>query len=101
MLGVRPGVHAAADLLRSHGHAVTVVDQYSGLVFDDYAEADKYATGIGYPSLMKAAANAVRDIPAPFVVAGFSNGGGMAEYVAATTPGVCGALLFSGVMDLA
>lgn len=99
VLGVRPGVQAAADLLRSHGHDVTIVDQYHGIVFDDYDEADAYATGIGYPSLMESAVEAVGDMAAPFVVAGFSNGGGMAEYVAATTPGVCGALLFSGALD--
>lgn len=35
----------------------------------------------------------------PFVVAGFSNGGGMSEYLAATDDGVIGALLFSGALD--
>ena len=44
VLGARPGVNAAADLLRSHGHTVRVVDQYDGRVFDDYTEADKFAT---------------------------------------------------------
>ena len=99
VLGVRAGVLCAADLLRSHGHDVTVVDQYNGIVFDDYVEADAYATGIGYPSLMKSAVEAITNVERPFVVAGFSNGGGMAEYVAAITPGVRGALLLSGALD--
>ena len=99
VLGVRPGVLAAADLLRSHGYSVTVVDQYDGRVFDDYEEADAYARSIGYEALMKSAAAAASEIDLPFVVGGFSNGGGMSEYVAATTSGVVGALLFSGAID--
>jgi dienelactone hydrolase len=99
VLGVRPGVHAAADLLRSHGYSVIIVDQYHGKVFDDYEEANTFATGIGYPALMQSAAQAVSKRDGPLVVAGFSNGGGMAEYVATTTAGVVGALLFSGALD--
>lgn len=83
VLGVRPGINAAADLLRSHGHTVRVVDQYDGRVFDDYDEARAFATKIGYPVLMKAAAHAVEDIPGQFLCAGFSNGGGMSMHVAA------------------
>lgn len=99
VLGVCAGVLDAADLLRSHGHHVTVVDQYDGNVFDDYAEADAYAKEIGYPALMKSALEAIADVERPFVVVGFSNGGGMAEYVAANTAGVCGALVLSGAFD--
>jgi len=39
VLGVRPGVLDAAEMLRSHGHTVHVVDQYDGRVFDDYDTA--------------------------------------------------------------
>ena len=99
VLGVRPGVNAAADLLRSHGHTVRVVDQYNGRVFDDYDEAATFATNIGYPALMAAAAQAVEDMPGRFVCAGFSNGGGMSMHVATSNPAVSGALLFSGAMD--
>ena len=82
-LGVRPGVLAAADLLRSHGHEVAVIDQYDGRVFDEYEEAGAFAAAIGYPTLMESAAAAVNNLAAPVVVAGFSNGGGMSEYAAA------------------
>lgn len=34
-----------------HGHTVRVVDQYEGRIFDDLAEADKFATAIVYPAL--------------------------------------------------
>lgn len=101
VLGVRPGVHAAADLLRSHGHRVRVVDQYDGRGFDDYEEAAKFATGIGYPALMGQALDAVKDLPDGFIAAGFSNGGGMAQFVTCSRPGVAGAVLLSGIIDLA
>jgi len=101
VLGVRPGVHAAADLLRSHGHHVRIVDQYDGKVFDDYAEAEAYTDEVGFPVLMGQAVDAVADLPDGFVAAGFSNGGGMAQFVTCSRPGVSAAVLMSGVIDLA
>jgi dienelactone hydrolase len=98
-LGVRPGVHAAADLLRSHGHAVHVIDQYDGHVFEDYAEAGAFAQSIGYPALMAAALQATSALPPRLVCAGFSNGGAMAQYVAGTRDGVTAAVLLSGAID--
>ena len=99
VLGVRPGVQVAAERLRSAGHAVTVVDQYDGRVFDDYDEAGAYAEAIGYPALMQAALEAVAGLPDGFVAMGFSNGGGMAEFVATQRP-VAGAVLVSGTLPL-
>lgn len=101
VLGVRPGIHAAADLLRSHGHQVRIVDQYDGRVFDDYDEAAAFAVEAGYPTLMGRALEAVKDLPDGFIAAGFSNGGGMAQFVTCQQPGVAGAVLLSGVIDLA
>src|SRR5512135_3673085 len=43
VLGVRAGVHDAAERLRAAGHDVRVVDQYGGRVFDDYRQAGAYA----------------------------------------------------------
>jgi dienelactone hydrolase len=99
VLGVRTGVLDAAQRLRNEGYGVTVVDQYDGRVFDDYARASAYAESVGYPHLMQIALDAVSSIAEPLVCAGFSNGGGMAQFVAANRPGVAGALLMSGVMD--
>ena len=99
VLGVRHGVLDAANRLRSAGHDVRVVDQYEGRIFDDYAEASSFAASIGYPALMQRAVNAVADLPNGFVVAGFSNGGGMAEYVA-TQRSVSGVLMLSGALAL-
>lgn len=46
-----------------------------------------YAEGVGYPALMAAAVEAVADVPDGFIALGFSNGAGMAEYVANPTQG--------------
>ncbi|MGI8614989.1 MAG: dienelactone hydrolase family protein [Nocardioidaceae bacterium] len=99
VLGGRPGVHAAADLLRSHGHDVRVVDQYDGRVFDDYQVAAAFAQQLGIPVLMRAALDAVDDLPDGLVTMGFSNGAGMAQLVACRHPGVAGAVLLSGAID--
>ncbi|MDJ0314758.1 dienelactone hydrolase family protein [Arthrobacter sp. H35-D1] len=99
VLGVRPGIHHASDRLRADGHNVLVVDQYDGRVFDDYEQAGEFAESIGYPALMQLALEAVNDLPDGFITAGFSNGGGMAEYVA-TQREVGGVLMLSGALDL-
>jgi dienelactone hydrolase len=98
-LGVRAGITDAADRLRAAGHEVLVVDQYDGRVFDDYDEAGAYVGSLGFPALMARAVEAVRDLPDGFVTAGFSNGAGMAEYVA-TQRRCAGVLLFSGALPL-
>ncbi|WP_409330338.1 dienelactone hydrolase family protein [Trujillonella humicola] len=98
-LGVRPGIDEAADRFRAAGHQATVVDQYDGLVFDDYAEGIAYTERVGFPALMQAALDGVSELPDGFVAAGFSNGAGIAEYVA-TRRRCSGLLLFSGALPL-
>jgi len=98
-LGVRPGIIDAASRLRADGHQVLVVDQYDGRVFDDYDEAGAFVEQLGFPALLRRALDAVRDLPEPFMAAGFSNGGGMAEYVATQRP--CrGVLMISGALPV-
>jgi dienelactone hydrolase len=99
VLGVRPGVHDAAERLRAEGHDVSVVDQYDGRSFDSYDDAMEFAEAIGYPALMGVAAQSVAHLPDGFIAAGFSNGGGMAEFVARQR-NVSGVLMFSGALDL-
>ncbi len=99
VLGVRAGIRDAAAVLSAAGHDVRIVDQYDGRVFDDYPEAGEFAESIGYPNLMQAAVDAVSDLADGFVVAGFSNGGGMAEFVA-THRRVAGVLMLSGALAL-
>jgi len=100
VLGVRPGIHDAAQRLRTAGHEVLVVDQYDGRVFDDYERAGRHVEGIGYPELMRRALEAVEPLQDGFIAAGFSNGAAVAEHVA--TQRTCsGALLLSGALPLA
>ncbi len=99
VLGLRPGVTEAAERLRAAGHEVLVVDQYSGTSFDDYVEAAAYAESISYPELMRRAVEAVQGLPDGLVVAGFSNGGAMAEHVA-TQREVAGVVMLSGALPL-
>jgi dienelactone hydrolase len=98
-LGVRPGVRDAAARLEAAGHEALVVDQYDGRVFDDYAAAGAHVEQVGFPELMARAEAAVAGLPDGFVVLGWSNGAGMAEYVA-TRRRVAGAVLVSGSLPL-
>ena len=105
VLGIRSGITEAADRFRGAGHDVLMVDQYDGRSFDDYEQANRFASGLGFPfALMKSALAAVADERGPLVVAGFSNGAGMAEYVAAArggrAGGVLGSLQFSGALPI-
>lgn len=100
VLGMRAGVLDAADRLRARGHQVLPVDQYDGRVFDDYAEAAAFVETVGsYPELMARAAAAVEPLPDGFLCVGFSNGGGMAEYVASQRR-VSGVVMCSGALPL-
>jgi dienelactone hydrolase len=99
-LGVRRGITDAADRLHADGHDVLVVDQYGGRVFDDQAEAGRFVEQLGFPELMRRAVAAVEGLADGFLVAGFSNGAGMAEHVA-TRRRCSGALLVSGALPLA
>jgi dienelactone hydrolase len=96
---VGSGVLDAAERLRRAGHQV-LVDQYDGVTFDDYDEAERYVERLGFPELMRRAVTAVQDLPEGFIAAGFSNGGGMAEYVA-TQRRCSGVLLISGALPVA
>ena len=98
-LGVRPGITDAATRLGADGHQVLVVDQYGGRTFDDYDDAGRYVEQVGFPELMHRALQAVRGLPDGFIAAGFSNGAGMAEYVATQRP-CSGVLMLSGALPM-
>ena len=99
-LGVRRGVLDGARRLRLAGHDVLVVDQYDGQTFERQDEAGRFVDSIGFPELMRRAVVAVEGLDDGFVAMGFSNGAGMAEYVA-TQRRVAGAVLLSGALPLA
>lgn len=98
-LGVRAGVHDAAIRLRDAGHEVLVVDYNDGRVFDDHEQASIFTEEVGFPELMRRALTACEALDDGFVAMGFSNGAGMAEYVALHRP-VARVVLASGTLPL-
>ena len=82
VLGVREGIDLAASRLREAGHLVHVVDQYEGRTFDTYGEASEFAQALGFPVLMQRALEGVAGLPDGFTAMGFSNGAGVATFVA-------------------
>jgi dienelactone hydrolase len=98
-LGVRPGLVEFANKLKTVGREVHIIDQYDRQVFDDYDEAGTYVEEVGFPDLMATAIQRVADLPDGFVAIGFSNGAGMAEFVAANRP-VSGVVMCSGALPL-
>lgn len=100
VLGIKQGVLDAAARFEAAGHQVLIIDQYEGASFNDYEAAMEYSEEeIGFPELMARAADGVASLGDNFISAGFSNGGGMAEFVA-TERQVAGVLMFSGAMPL-
>ena len=96
VLGVRRGELDAADRLRAAGHEVLVPDLLEGRVFDDYDPAMAYSRSLDPDLLNERALAAVAGLPDGFVVAGFSQGSGLAVFVA-TRRAVSGVLQFSGL----
>jgi dienelactone hydrolase len=83
------------------GHDPHIIDYYGDYrSFDDLPSAADYVNEIGFPALMQAAVDGVADLPDGFAVLGFSNGSGMAEYIA-TRRSVTKAVLGSGTLPLA
>lgn len=100
-LGLRPAILQWAELLRSDGHLVHTPDLYDGEVFDDLEAGVAKRDALGIPELTKRTQQAVSDLPAELVYAGFSLGAVSAEFLSATRPGARGAVLMHGAMPLA
>lgn len=86
VLGVRQGITDLADALTGAGHTVTVIDVLAGETFDDYASGIARSESLGFPAQMAASLEQARRVEGPFVAIGFSNGAGMAQWVAANRP---------------
>ena len=96
VLGIRRGELDAADRLRAAGHVVLVPDLYDGRVFDEYEPAMAFSRSLDPDLLYDRALVAVAELADGFVVAGFSQGSGIATFVA-TRRAVSGVLQFSGL----
>lgn len=92
--GVTPGIVAFADGLRSAGHTVHTPDLFGGRTFPSIDEGLAHAQEIGFPDgVIERGAQAVAELPAGLVYAGFSLGVLPAQQLAQTRPGARGALL--------
>jgi dienelactone hydrolase len=94
--GLRPGVHAAADILRAAGHVVHTPDYYDGEVFDELDPGLAKRDALGYAEIEHRAFEAVKGVEEPLVFAGFSLGAAAAQLLAATHPWARGAVLLHG-----
>ena len=100
VLGLRPGVTAAADRLRAAGHTVHTPDFYDGEVFDHLDDGMRREEALGYQEIARRARKLVTGLPEGLVYAGFSLGAVHAEVLAASRPGALGAVLMHGAVPV-
>lgn len=100
VLGLRPGVIAAADRLRAAGHTVHTPDYYDGEVFDDLGEGMRKEDALGYQEIARRARESVSGLSGELVFAGFSLGAVHAELLAASRPGALGAVLMHSAVPV-
>jgi dienelactone hydrolase len=100
VLGLRPGVIAAAERLRAAGHTVHTPDLYDGEVFDDIEDGSRKEDALGYQEIARRAREAVAGLPAGLVFAGFSLVAVHAEVLAASRAGALGAVLMHGAVPV-
>jgi dienelactone hydrolase len=100
VLGLRPGVISAAERLRAAGHTVHTPDLFDGEMFDDLGEGMRKEDALGYQEIARRARESVVGLPEGLVFCGFSLGAVHAEVLAASRPGVLGAVLISGAVPV-
>jgi dienelactone hydrolase len=98
VLGLRPVERRAADRLRAAGHHVVTPDLYAGATASTLEEgfALKERSG-GWDAIVRRAEDAVCDLPADTVLAGFSMGTGIVHMLLPYRPDTAGVLLLHGM----
>jgi len=91
--GLTAGVKAFAETLRGAGHTVHLPDLYEGHTFETLEDGVNFARQTGFDVIGQRGVDAVKDLPAELVYAGFSLGVVPAQQLAQTRPGAAGALL--------
>jgi dienelactone hydrolase len=100
VLGLRPGVIAAADRLRAAGHTVHTPDLYDGEVFDNLDDGMRKDDALGDQEVASRARESVAGLPEGLVFGGFSMGAVRAELLAASRPGTLGAVLMHSAVPV-
>ena len=93
VIGRRPAVLAAADLLRAGGHTVVAPDLYGGRVAATADEGFALCEQIGWPVILRRSRQALAGLPADTVLAGLSMGASVAAALLDERPGTAGLLL--------
>jgi dienelactone hydrolase len=92
--GLTPGIQAFAYQLGASGNNVRVPDLYDGMTFQTLEEGVAHAEQIGFEELISAGEQAVEELAAEVVYAGFSVGAMIAHKLAQNRPGALGAVLY-------
>lgn len=90
--GLTPGVVAFADEIRRAGHTVHTPDLFEGQLFDTLEQGMAHVEAMGFGEVLQRGAQAVRELPAELVYAGFSLGVVPAQSLAQTRAGAKGAV---------
>ena len=98
--GLTDGIRAFAEELRAGGHTVHTPDLFDGERPATIDDGMAYVRSIGDDVLGKRADQAVADLPADLVYAGFSFGEATAQRFAQTRPGARGALLYEACIPI-
>nr|WP_246331206.1 dienelactone hydrolase family protein [Saccharopolyspora hordei] len=100
--GLRPAVHAAADLLRDAGHEVHVPDLFGGRTAETVEDGMRINEEIGRDELLRRAVQAAAPLSERgLVYAGFSLGAALAQNLALADEKARGLLLLHGTSDIA
>lgn len=97
-LGLTPGLHEIADVLRGDGHEVTLPDLFEGRTFATVEEGVAHASEVGFDVLTERGVAAADDLPADLVYAGVSLGVMPAQMLAQTRPGARAAVLLEAAV---
>lgn len=98
--GLTDGVRAFAEKLRAGGHTVHTPDLFDGARPGTIDDGVAHAQGIGGKVISQRADEAVADLSADLVYAGFSMGAGEAQRLAQTRSGARGALLYESCIPI-
>ena len=90
----------AAERFRSGGFEVALPDLYAGKRTDSLDEGFELMAEIGWPVICQRAFEAVRKLPGPTVLAGFSMGAGVITNLWGQRPESKAVLLFHGLSEI-
>jgi dienelactone hydrolase len=100
VLGLRPVEFGAAERLRAAGHDVVTPDLYAGATASTLDEGFALMDRVGWATISRRAADAVRDLPPDTVLLGVSMGCGVVQGILPDRPGTAGVLLLHALAGI-